>query len=107
MCRSELWVVRSGNVAFGKEVSGQPLQSDSSSISIGELNWLRERPSELSRAQIERHATNTHIKHIGSNAASNLLSGRHVPDIAKIIHIQLALRQASSKESSPGPNRRD
>jgi hypothetical protein len=92
VCRSEPWTVRSGILAFGKEVSGQPLQSDASFISIGEETRLFECPSVLSRAQIETQATNSHMKLIGSSAAISLLIGKHVINIAKIIHIHFALR---------------
>jgi hypothetical protein len=91
VCRSETWIVRSGILALGKEVSGQPLQSDASFIAVGEETWLFECPSVLSRAQIETQATNIHIKLIGSSAAINLLSRKHVIDIVKIIHIQVPL----------------
>lgn len=60
VCRSEPWIVRSAILAFGKEVSGQPLQSDASFISIGEETWSFEYHSVLSRAQIETQATNIH-----------------------------------------------
>jgi hypothetical protein len=92
VCRSEPWIVRSGILAFGKEVSGQPLQSDASFISIGEETWPFECPSVLSRAQIETQAANSHMKLIGSTAAINLLSGKRVINIVKIIHIRFSLR---------------
>jgi hypothetical protein len=42
-------------------------------------------------AHIETHATKSHKKVIGSNAAINLLSGKRDINTAKIIHIQSTL----------------
>lgn len=100
VCGSGPWIVRSGILAFGKEVSGQPLQSDASCISICEETRLFECPSILSRAQIEMQATNSHMKLIGSSAAINLLTGKHVINISKIIHIQFALRHSETTTKS-------
>jgi len=88
-CRSEPWMVRSGVLAFVNDVTGQPVQSDASFISILE-RWSFT-CSVLSRAQIETHATKTQMKLIGSRAAINLLSGERVINIAKIIHIRFVL----------------
>lgn len=76
-------------------MSGQPRQSDASFISIGAVSRSFECWSVLSRAQIEAHATNTHTKLIGSNAAINLLKGERVLGIVTIIHTQLVSRQPS------------
>lgn len=83
--------MRSRILAFGNEVSGQPLQSDASLNWIGEETWLFTCRSMLSRAQIETQATKSHMMLIGSSAAINLLSREHVINIAQIIHMQFAL----------------
>ena len=96
-CRSEPLSVRSGVVAFGSEATGQPLQSEAASISIGETR-LFERPSALSRAHIETQATNSQMKLIGSSVAIIRLCGKRVINIAKIIHSGYALRHSSQEE---------
>ena len=74
--------MRSGIVALGREVSGQPSQSDMSLISKGAQTWVLAFSSALSLAQMQTQATNTQTILIGSSTAINLLSGEHV-DIAK------------------------
>lgn len=102
VCRSTPWIVRSGILALGKEVSGHPLQSDASLISLDAETDSFEQPFALSRAQIETQAPNIHMKPIGSSAAINLLGLRRVIDIVKIIHIRFAFRQSSPLDVAHG-----
>jgi hypothetical protein len=88
-CGIEPCIVSSGILAFGNAVSGQPMQSDKSIVSI--LEGWSFTCSVLSRAQIETHATKAQMKLIGSRAAINLLSGERVINIVRIIHIRFDL----------------
>src|SRR6185295_5305738 len=74
VCRSDGWIVRSGIMAFGTGVNGQPWQSDASLISVGSVTELCPSPSVLSRTQIETQATNIQRKLSGSTVAINFLS---------------------------------
>jgi hypothetical protein len=87
-CRSGPWAERSGILAFGNNVIGQPAHPDASRTFTTE-NWVSE-CSALSRSQIETHATKIHMKLIGSKAAINLLNGG--VNIPNIIHSGFVLR---------------
>jgi len=67
-------IARSGIIAFGTAVSGQPLQSGESSISVDQQIGLLACGAAPSRAQIQTHATSSHKEVIGSKQAMSFLS---------------------------------
>lgn len=73
----------SEEVAFGKELSGQPSQSGRSLIMFTSIERAMGRwgTCELSRVQRETHATKTHNKDKGKKVAKSLLCGWQVFDI--------------------------
>ena len=70
--------VCSGEVAFGKEFSGQSSQSDRPLLMLVWTEGAISRPTEtceLSRSQSETHATKTHNKENGKKVAKSFLCG--------------------------------
>lgn len=83
--KSIMSFVCSGEVAFGKELSGQPSQSGSSLIVFSSTEHEITRDigaCELSRAQSETHAAKSQHKDKGKKIARNFLCGKHVINMA-------------------------
>jgi len=78
---SKALIARSGIIALGTAVSGQPLQSDESSISVDEQIELLACSAAPSREQIETHATSSHTKLTGSKQAMSFLGKTRAKNI--------------------------
>jgi len=87
-------------MAFGTAVSGHPLQSDESSISVDAQIGLLACSAAPSRAQIETHATSSHTKLIGSKQAMSFLSKTRVKNIFAMIAVEFDSRHWASSRLS-------